>query len=91
MDGEGRVTIQGAGRTVIEVQAQETALFHRAVMQVQIVVDKAEQAISKELSKDSIKVGEKARLTASAQTGKISYRSKDEEIASINEDGVSLA
>ena len=88
VDGEGRVTIQGAGRTVIEVQAQETALFHRAVMQVQIVVDKAEQAISKELSKDSIKVGEKARLTASAQTGKISYRSKDEEIASINEDGV---
>lgn len=87
----GLVTIKGVGETMITVTAAETEEYKESSMDIRLVVEKAVQEVTVELSPNVLKIGETAQISATASTGMFTYQSSDSSIAEVNEEGIVTA
>ena len=87
VNASGSVHINGAGSAKIKVTAGETSLYKSTSMEISITVNKAAQNIDAYLSNSTISIGESATIYASCDTGRLSFRSQNENVAVIDGEG----
>ena len=87
VNASGLVHINGAGSAKIKVTVGETSLYKSTSMEISITVNKAAQNIDAYLSNSTISIGESATIYASCDTGRLSFRSQNENVAVIDGEG----
>lgn len=85
VDSNGKVTIKGAGTAKITVSAAATANYEKASATATVTVKKAKQTIT---AKDVSKAyGAKAFSLGAKASGKLTYKSSDAKVATVDKNG----
>ena len=88
VDGNGNVTINGAGTAQIVVLASATDSYLQTMRVVTVEVAKAKQSVKLNYSADTLYVGETLKIKADSETGKLTYAAEPETVATVSDDGV---
>ena len=84
VDKSGKVTAKGAGTVKITIRAAETENYKVASKTITVTVAKAAQAITAKASASSVAVGKTVTVSTTGAKGKVSYKSADKTIATVN-------
>lgn len=88
VDADGNVTINGAGTAQITVTASASEGYQEAKLIVTVSVARAKQKLVVTYDADTLYVGESVRISASSETGKLSFTAEPESVATVDADGV---
>ena len=84
VDASGNVTAKGAGTAAITIKAAATSNYKAASKQITVTVAKAAQSITTKAKASSVAVGKTVAVTTTGAQGKVSYKTSDTAIATVN-------
>ena len=84
VDASGNVKAKGAGTATITIKAAATSNYNAASKQITVTVAKAAQSITTKAKASSVAVGKTVAVTTTGAQGKVTYKTSDTAIATVN-------
>ena len=84
VDSSGNVTAKGAGTATITIKAAATTNYNAATKKITVTVARAAQSITTKAKVSSVAVGKTVAVTTTGAKGKVTYKTSDTGIATVN-------